>query len=105
MGTSDLAYLLCGLALFLIGALTPILNRRTDRLLPWTWLGIFACCRGVYELLSLPALDLLLAGHLEVIRAVLLFLSLIFLLEFGRAGSVTSDGPVPRYWVYIPLAI
>ncbi len=100
----DLIYLIGVLALFLIGALTPILNRRTNRLLPWTWLGMFAFCRGMHDLLNLPALNQLIPGSLETVRLVLLFLSLIFLVEFGRAGSNITDGPVPRYLVYIPLA-
>lgn len=100
----DLIYLIGVLSLFLIGALTPILNRRTDRLLPWNWLGMFAFCRGIHDLLNLPALNQLIPGHLETVRFVLLFLSLIFLIEFGRAGSNIVGRPLPRPWVYIPLA-
>jgi Cache domain len=100
----DLIYLLGVLALFLIGALAPILNRRASQLLPWNWLGMFAFCRGIHDLLSLPALDQLIPGYFEAVRLVLLFLSLIFLIEFGRAGSNIPQGrSVPRYLVYIPL--
>lgn len=97
----DLFYLICGLAFFLIAALVPVLNRRTNRLLPWTWLGIFAFCRGLYELLSLPLLNQL--GSFEIVRLPLLFIGLLFLVEFGRAGSPTNEGPVPRWWVYTTL--
>lgn len=100
----NLFYLVCGLAFFLIGGLTPILNRRTNRLLPWTWLGAFACSRGIYELLSLPALQQVMGGNFEMVRLAVLFLSVIFLLEFARAGSITSEGPIPRWWIYILLA-
>ena len=100
----DFIYLIGVLALLLIAALTPILNRRTNRLLPWKWLGMFAFCRGMHDLLNLPALNQLIPGHLETVRLVLLFLSLIFLMEFGRAGSNIPNRPVPRSWVYIPLA-
>jgi Cache domain len=100
----DIVYLISVLSLFLIGALTPILNRRTNQLLPWKWLGLFAFCRGVHDLLDLPALNQLLPGHLETASLVLLFLSLIFLLEFGRAGSNLLTSPLPRPLVYIPLA-
>ena len=100
----DFIYLIGVLALLLIGALTPILNRRTNRLLPWEWLGMFAFCRGMHDLLNLPALNQLIPGHLETVRLVLLFLSLIFLMEFGRAGSNIPSRPVPRPWVYIPMA-
>ncbi len=102
----DLFYLIGSLAFFLIGALTPILNRRTNRLLPWTWLGAFAICRGFYELLSLPALSMMMPGHFfGMVQNILLFASLIFLVEFGRAGSITADGPVPWWWVYVPLGV
>ncbi len=97
----DVIYLIGVLALFLIGALTPILNRRTNHLMPWKWLGIFAVSRGMYDLLSLPELNQLFPGHLDTVRLVLLFVSLIFLLEFGRAGS--SLPTVPRPVVYFPL--
>ncbi len=99
----DIIYLLGVLALFLIGALTPILNRRTNRLLPWKWLGMFAFCRGTYDLLNLPALNQLLPGHLETVKLVLLFLSLLFLVEFGRAGSNIPSHTVPRPVVYFPM--
>ncbi len=98
----DLIYLIGILSLFLIGALTPILNRRTNRLLPWNWLGMFAFFRGIHDFLNLPALNQLIPGHFEL-SSVLLFLSLIFLIEFGRAGSKFADRPVPWSWVYIPL--
>jgi hypothetical protein len=100
----DFIYLIGVLALLLIAALPPTLNRRTNRLLPWKWLGMFAFCRGMHDLLNLPALNQLIPGDLETVRLVLLFLSLIFLIEFGRAGSNIANGPVPRPWVYIPLA-
>ena len=100
----DFIYLIGVLALLLIAALTPTLNRRTNWLLPWKWLGMFAFCRGMHDLLNLPALNQLIPGHLETVRLVLLFLSLIFLMEFGRAGSNIANRPVPRPWVYIPLA-
>ena len=100
----DLIYLIGVLSLFLIGALTPILNRRTNRLLPWNWLGMFAFFRGIHDCLNLPALNQLIPGYFELLSFVLLFLSLIFLIEFGRAGSKFADRPVPWVWVYIPLA-
>ncbi|MGD0216220.1 MAG: cache domain-containing protein [Desulfobaccales bacterium] len=96
-------YLIGVLALFLLAALTPILNRRTNRLLPWNWLGLFALCRGVHDLLNLPSLNQLLPGHLEAVKLILLCLSLIFLLEFGRAGSSIPGHTVPRPVVYFPL--
>lgn len=99
----DLIYLIGVLALLFIGTLTPVLNRQTNRLLPWNWLGMFALCRGMYDLLNLTALNQLIPGHLETVRFVLLFLSLIFLIEFGRAGTNVINRPVPWPWVYIPL--
>ena len=90
----DLFYLICGLAFLLVAGLTPILNRRTNRLLPWTWFGMFAFCRGIYELMSLPMFHQLVAGSFQV-SSILLILSLIFLIEFDRASSVTLRSPYP----------
>lgn len=101
----DLFYLMSGMAFFLIGGLTPILNRRTNRLLPWTWFGAFAFCRAIYELLSLPILNQVLPGGFQIIRSAMLFLSLIVLLEFGRLSSVTFARPIPWWWIYTPLAV
>ena len=101
----DFFYLISALAFFLVGGLTPILNRRTNRLLPWNWLGLFALCRGMYELLSLPMLTQVMPASLEALRYILLFLSLIFLFEFGRAGSATEEGPVPWWLLYTALAM
>jgi hypothetical protein len=97
----DLFYLICGLAFILVGGLTPILNRRTHRLLPWTWFGMFAFCRGIYELMSLPMFHQLIPGAFQV-SSILLFLSLIFLIEFDRASSVTLDLPI-QWWLIYPL--
>lgn len=100
----DLFYLLCGLALFLVGGLTPILNRRTQQLLPWKWLGMFAVCRGIYEVLSLPMLSQVMPAYFEGVRILFLLFGLIFLMEFGRAGSLIGDVPVPWWWIYLVLA-
>ena len=97
----DLFYLICGLAFILVGGLTPILNRRTNRLLPWTWFGMFAVCRGIYELMSLPMFHQLIGGSFPA-SSILLFLSLIFLIEFDRASSVTLDLPI-QWWLIYPL--
>ncbi len=100
----DLFYLLCGLAFLLVAGLTPILNRRTNRLLPWTWFGIFAFCRGIYELMSLPMFHQLIAGSSQM-SSILLILSLIFLIEFDRASSITFDRPIQWWLIYPPLAV
>jgi GAF domain-containing protein len=57
----------------------------------------------VHDLLNLPSLNQLLPGHLEAVKLILLCLSLIFLLEFGRAGSSIPGHTVPRPVVYFPL--
>lgn len=97
----DLFYLVAALAFFLIAGLAPVLNRRTNRLLPWTWLGLFAFCRGAYELLGLPMVNQL--GAFDPLRLTLLFLSLISLVEFGRASCPTHEGPIPRWCVYTTI--
>ena len=100
----DLFYLICGLAFLLVAGLTPILNRRTNRLLPWTWFGMFAGCRGIYELMSLPMFHQLVAGPFPV-SSILLFLSLLFLIEFDRTSGVTLDRPIQWWLIYPPLAV
>lgn len=101
----DYFYLFDALALFILAGLLPTLNRRTNRLLPWNWLGLFALCRGIYQILSLPSLIQLMPPSLETLRYILLFLSLAFLFEFGRASNNTEKGPVPWWLLYTILAI
>ena len=90
----DIIYFACGLVFFLIGGLAFILRRRTKGLLPWAWLGLFAFCQAFYAWLYLPILPQEMLGLLSVPRLTCLFFSLIFLIEFGRAGTETIRGDI-----------
>jgi diguanylate cyclase (GGDEF)-like protein/PAS domain S-box-containing protein len=100
----DIIYFACGLAFFLTGGLAPILNRRTKRVLPWTWLGLFAFCQALYAWSYLLILPQEMLQFFSVIRLTFLFFSFIFLLEFGRASTEIVRGSGPGRWIYFPLA-
>jgi diguanylate cyclase (GGDEF)-like protein len=101
---SDIMYFACGLAFFLIAGLTLILRRRTKGLLPWAWLGLFACCQAFYAWFYLPILPREMMNFFAVLRLTCLFFSFIFLIEFGRAGTEASRKSSPGRWIYFPLA-
>ena len=100
---SDYIFFCYGLAFILLVPITHFLNRRPQRRLSWGWLGLFGAAHGLNEWLDLLALDLGRGLTFDLIRLSLLIVSYIFLVEFGRAGTLTVRGRGFGRWVLAGL--
>lgn len=96
----DFIYFVYGLAFAILTVFSSLPGRDFPdaRRLPWLWLAAFAAIHAVHEWLEMV---LLLLGTPEtvVIRVVLLAISFILLLEFGRRAN-----GIPRALLWIAIA-
>ncbi len=76
----DYIFFFYGLSFILLLPLCHFLNRRSQRFLPWVWLGLFGLAHGLNEWLDLLALDLLKNHVLDLARIGLMTLSFVFLM-------------------------
>jgi diguanylate cyclase (GGDEF)-like protein/PAS domain S-box-containing protein len=99
--TSQMDYIcfFYGLSFILLLPLCHLLNRRSQRLLPWVWLGLFGAAHGLHEWVDLLTLDLISSPILSLASLFLLIVSFVFLMEFGRAGTLTLGGYAPGRWI------
>jgi signal transduction histidine kinase len=104
----DYIYFVYGLAFVLVAAICATMREDQPPHPPWIWLGLFGLCHGVHEWLEMLAFAGAGNRFFSDIRygvAILMMLSFVFLLEFGRAGWHTLGGKGPGQWVIIPLTI
>ena len=102
-GQIDYIILLNGLMLVILSAVCFSLNKAGNRLLPWSSLFLFGIFQGVYEWLELVSFSLGDGMQFKSIRVFLLFVSYVFLVEFGRAGIKRITGRGPGRWIFVPL--
>ena len=95
----DYIFFFYGFSIILLVPLCHFLNRRPQRNLPWMWLGLFGLTHGLSEWLGLLALGLPNSFLLNMARVGLLVVSFTFLMEFGRAGTLTLRGRAPGRWI------
>ena len=99
----DYIFFFYGLCFVLLGAATWTLNWSEDRQMPWKWLCLFGLAHGIDEWLDMLVFSLKDHPVFSVIRLVLLVLSFLFLVEFGRLGSKGFGEKAIGRWVVIPL--
>jgi hypothetical protein len=92
-----------GLSLILLGPLSHFLNRRTQCRLSWVWLGLFGVAQGLNEWLELLSLSLGSDFFFDLAKLGLITISFVFLVEFGRAGTLTLLGRGPGRWILAAL--
>lgn len=100
----DYCLFFCGVSFLLLASLIFPLERRKKGRLPWRYLGIFSILYGMaswLEMLTLIADNPAFAA----VRFTLLASSFLFLMEFGRAGSVAVGVNAPRRWVIAVPAV
>lgn len=92
-----------GFALVLLGSISLARARARDNVLPWRWLAAFGVLRGLCEWIRLAALSLEGDALLSALCAGCLFLSCVFLTEFGRVGWARVRGRQPGRWTLVPF--
>ena len=101
----DYIFFFYGLAFILLAAVSGSLSRMEKQAMPWKWLGLFGIAHGVNEWLDMLVFSLADTPAFSVTRLIVMTLSFLFLIEFGRAGSVAVHGKRPGRWVFIPLLL
>ncbi|MCG6535012.1 MAG: ATP-binding protein, partial [Syntrophales bacterium LBB04] len=71
--------------------------------LPWEFLGGFGITHGLNEWLDLIALSIGDSDAFRAVRLMMLIVSFLFLIEFGRAGMRSVLGKSPSRWIFLPL--
>ncbi len=92
-----------GLAFILLGAVAVAVSRGTQQDIPWPWLGAFGYIHGGGEWLDLLAMILGDSPGFSLMRTVLMTVSYIALLEFGRLDAMRRGVRMPGRFIYAPL--
>ncbi|MBN1496539.1 MAG: PAS domain S-box protein [Spirochaetes bacterium] len=100
----DYCLFFCGVSFLLLASLIFPLERIKKGRLPWRYLGIFSILYGLTSWLEMVTL---IADNpaFAAARFTLLASSFLFLMEFGRAGSVTVGFNAPQRWVIVVPAV
>lgn len=101
---ADYLVFLHGLTFILLALICRSLQRQTERVLPWKWLGFFALTHGVGTWLDLLVINNEKNTIYYLVCLGIETLSFMFLVEFGRA-STTVNGKRLGRWIFIPLLL
>jgi diguanylate cyclase (GGDEF)-like protein/PAS domain S-box-containing protein len=102
----DFIFFCYGLAFIILAAVCVSLRKAKREKFPWHLLGLFGLTHGITEWLDMIALSLGDSGLFQSIRILVMTLSFIFLMEFGRAGYARQRGAAPGRWIIVvPLAL
>ncbi len=101
----DYFFFFYGLGFILLAAAAAALSRAEKQRMPWKWLCLFGLTHGINEWLDLFAFSLKDGPAFSIVRLIIMVLSFLFLIEFGRAGSRAVHGKGPGRWVFIPLLL
>src|SRR3989338_945633 len=101
----DYIYFLYGLGFFVLSGASFILWRTRYNKVFWIWLGLFALAHGITEWLYLFQFYI---GHTRLFDALItatLYLSFLFLIEFGYSGFKDIRGKTANRWILLPLVL
>ncbi|MEN6370454.1 MAG: response regulator [Armatimonadota bacterium] len=101
----DYIHFLKGIA-FLILALVCIYSRNADKpRLPWAYLAIFSLTYALGSWVGLFTNFPRIGNEALAVRIFMMLISMLYLIEFGRAGTVSISGKGPGRWILIPLLV
>ena len=101
----DYIFFCYGLAFIILAAVCVSLQKTERERLPWALLGLFGLTHGIAEWADLTAIQMGDSSLFLAARCLLLTISFLFLMEFGRAGGVRLRGKGPgRGILLLPLA-
>ena len=101
----DYVFFVYGLAFVLLAAVCLSLGRQARQTLPWHWLAAFGLLHGLNEWLDLAAIGMADGETFRWVRAAVLGLSFVALVEFGRLGLVRLGvSRMPGRWLAVVLA-
>jgi hypothetical protein len=100
LGSLDYIFFFYGLAFLLLAAVAFFLAKE-DR--AWRWLALFGLAHGVNEWLDLLAFTFSDGRGFSSLRLLIMAVSFIFLLEFGRSLAAAPDKKNFSAWLYALL--
>jgi diguanylate cyclase (GGDEF)-like protein len=101
----DYIFFFYGLAFIILAAVCISLQKTERERLPWGLLSLFGFTHGMTEWADLTALAIGDSPLFQAARCLLMTISFLFLMEFGRAGGVRLRGKGPgRRILLLPLA-
>lgn len=91
----DYIFFFYGLGFILLASVCYSIVKRGGALLPYKYLALFGLTHGLKEWLDMIAFSLADSPSFQAFRSVLLLVSFVFLVEFGRLGvkAVAKRGP------------
>ena len=101
----DYLFFVYGLAFILLAVTAQAMARSRDGGAPWRWLALFGLLHGLNEWLDMLALDVGDAPFFKLGRVLVLALSFMMLIEFGRRGASITRGKGPGVWICVPFLI
>jgi two-component system NtrC family sensor kinase len=99
----DYVYFFYGLASVGLSVVCYVMMRKKPQPLPWIWLALFGIFHGTHEWLEAIARGLWDNRLVNASHVLLMTISFIFLVEFGRAGVRGISGKGPGRWIFFPL--
>ncbi len=99
----DYLFFVYGFSFLLLGGILWGWARRAEERLPWNWLAHFGLLHGISEWLDMLAISLGDSQAFKGVRIVLMVVSFLPLVEFGRRGLAAQGRRAPAWWVYPPL--
>ncbi len=101
----DYVFFVYGLAFVLLGVVCIATRFRKVTSLPLMWLGLFGVAHGVNEWLDMLVISQGDGSFFSSLRLIIMGISFVFLLEFGRNSSSAASGKTVGVWIYLPLLV
>ena len=101
----DYIFFVYGLAFILLGVICSATRIRKITALPLTWLGLFGFSHGFHEWLDMLVISRGDSVIFSAFRLLIMGLSFVFLLEFGRTTLRIVTGKTAGRWIYLPLLV
>lgn len=99
----DFIFFFYGQAFILLGVTCFAIARREENRTSWLALGLFGFVHGAGEWLDLTALVIGDSAIFGIVRAAVMTISFVLLLDFARQEAIRLDMKLPGRWVYVPL--
>jgi diguanylate cyclase (GGDEF)-like protein len=101
----DFIFFFYGQAFILLGVTCFAIARREENRTSWLALGLFGFVHGAGEWLDLTALVIHDSPVFGIVRAAVMTMSFVLLLDFARQEAIRLGWKMPGRWVYLPLLL